>query len=149
MAALAELGILRERGPRVSRGVLVVFSFAFAQSRVPVAARSRRGLSIATCTVMTLRERIWKAIDDAALERHGRLQDELYRLLVVIDTVECAPSCVDDCLEHAEEALRDGSAVAVMRARATVEDLVATLTVGISSARCGEKVVREGQAALE
>ena len=100
-------------------------------------------------TGMTLRERIWKTIDDAALDGHGRLQDALYRLLVVIDALESAPSCVDDCLEHADEALRDGSAVAVMRARATVEDLVAMLTVGISSARCDEKVLREDQAALD
>jgi hypothetical protein len=98
---------------------------------------------------MTLRERIWKAIDDAAPERHRRLQDALYRLLVVIDAVECAPSCVDDCLEHADEALRGGSAVAVMRARATVDDLVAMLTVGISSAPCDEKVRRDAQVAIE
>jgi hypothetical protein len=98
---------------------------------------------------MTLRERIWKAIDNAALERHARLQDALYRLLVVIDSVECAPSCVDDGLEHADEALRDGSVVAVMQARATVEDVVAMLTVGISSARCDEKVVRDDQTAVE
>ena len=98
---------------------------------------------------MTLRERIWKAIDDAAPERHRRLQDALYRLLVVIDAVECAPSCVDDCLEHADQALRDGSAVAVMRARATIDDLVAMLTVGIPSARRDEKVGRAAQAALE
>jgi hypothetical protein len=101
---------------------------------------------------MTLSERIWKAIDDAALERHARLRDAMYRLLVVIEAVECAPSCVDDCLEHADEALRDGSAVAVMKAWATVEVLVAMLTVGISSARCDERVApdeQEDQAALE
>ena len=98
---------------------------------------------------MTLRERIWKAIDDAAVERHPRLQDALYRLLVVIDTVEYAPSCVDYCLERADEALRAGGAVAVMQAGAAVEDLVATLTAGIPSAGCDEKVVRDDQAALE
>jgi hypothetical protein len=98
---------------------------------------------------MTLRERIWKAIDDAARPRHARLQDALYRLLVVTDTMECAPSCVDDCLEHAGEALRDGSAVAVMQARTTVEHLVVELTVGISSTRCDEQVVRADEAAIE
>ncbi len=112
-------------------------------------AGGRRGLSIAMRTVMTLRERIWKAIDDAALERHARLQDALYRLLVLIDTVRCAPSRVEDCLEHVDEALRDGSAVAVMQARATVGGLVALLTAGITSTRCDEKVVRDDQAALE
>ena len=100
-------------------------------------------------TGMTLRERIWKAIDDAALGGHGHLQDALYRLLVVIDAVDSAPSCLDDCLERADAALRDGSHAAVLRARVTVEDLVATLTVGISSSRRGEKVLREDQAAVE
>jgi hypothetical protein len=124
--------------------------FAFAQSRVVVrGARFGRGLSIATRMVMTLREQIWVAIDDAALERHARLQDALYRLLVVIDAVEYAPSCVDDCLERADEALRGGSAVAVIQACAAVEDLVAMLSVGISSARCDEKVVRDDQPVLE
>ena len=97
---------------------------------------------------MTSRERVWKAIDDAAIEGHGRLQDALYRLLVVVDTVECAPSRVDYCLDRADEALRGGGAVAVMQAREAVEDLVAMLAAGISSARCGENVVREDPAAL-
>jgi hypothetical protein len=147
MAPLAELGVLPEWGPRAPGDRSPRLLHAFAQSRVVVRdADGRRGLSIAMRTVMTLRERVWKAIDDAALERHARLQDALYRLLVLIDTVECAPSCVDDCLEHADEALRDGSAVAVMQARGTVEALVALLTVGISSAPCDEKVLRLGRA---
>lgn len=98
---------------------------------------------------MTLRERIWKAIDDAAIEGHGHLRDALYRLLVVIDTVEYTPSRVDYCLERADEAIRGGGVVAMVRARAAVEDLVATITEGISSAPCDEMVVRDDQAALE
>ncbi len=82
-----------------------------------------------------------KAIDDAAVERQARLQDALYRLLVVIDTVECPPLCIDDCLESADEALRGGGLVADAARRAAVEGLVAMLTVGISSAPCDEKVL--------
>jgi hypothetical protein len=100
-------------------------------------------------TAMSLRERVWKAIDDAALERHAPLQDALYRLLVVIDTAERAPSCADDCLEHANEALRDGSALATMQACAAVEGLAAMLTVRKSSSRCDEKLDRDDQAALD
>jgi hypothetical protein len=80
---------------------------------------------------MTVRERIWRYIDDSEPERHGALRDALYRLLVAIEAGRepLAPG-VDRCLDLAAEALRDGSAVAVLRARMVVDDLVIVLASG-------------------
>ena len=77
---------------------------------------------------MTVRDRIWSTLDDPSLQRHEALRNALYQLLVAI---ECGrppgPAGVERCLDLAADALRDGSATAVTRARRVVDALVATL----------------------
>jgi hypothetical protein len=80
---------------------------------------------------MSTRDRIWKFIDDLELEGHEALRNALYRLLVVVEGArETAAARVELCLDLAAAAIRDGSAAAIARARAVVDELVLMLATG-------------------
>jgi hypothetical protein len=116
---------------------------AFVPKRTPgqagLAARNtarsahRLGPRIANSDPMTVRERIWRYIDDAEPERHGSLRDALYRLLVVSEVQKHPAASIDRCLDLAAEAIRDGSAVAVVRARMVVDEVVVLLAGEVAS----------------
>jgi hypothetical protein len=77
---------------------------------------------------MTVRDRIWTILDDPDFGRHTGLVNALYQLLVAIEAQRGPGHLgVERCLDLATEAARDGSAVAVTRAGAVIDALVATL----------------------
>ena len=85
---------------------------------------------------MSLRDRIWTTIDHAGVQKQASLRDALYRLLVAIEAKQAvAMSRVDRSLDLAEDAIREGNAVGVMRARLAIDEIVATLAVGAPRSR--------------
>jgi hypothetical protein len=77
--------------------------------------------------LMTVRDRIWKTLDDPALGRHESLRNALYQLLVASECPASGSASVEQCLELTAEAIRDGGSARVTKARAVIDALVATL----------------------
>jgi hypothetical protein len=77
---------------------------------------------------MTVRDRIWTILDDPDFGRHPRLRNALYQLLVAIEIPRALGHVsVERCLDLAMEAARDGSPMAVTRAGAVIDAMVAAL----------------------